>query len=99
MVLDGVELAYGGGVWQGTVASRMGKVAVLIDGTSSYPDYDQVAIFRRFVLGLDPNLSKMRQQIKWGFMYKPVRIAVNNRLQLGVQFRNRLVGTQQTILF
>jgi hypothetical protein len=77
----------------------LGNVEVLIDGSPANPDRNQVALFRRFALGLEPNLSKMRRQIRWGFMYKPVRIAVNDRLQLGVQFRNRIVGTQQTIIY
>jgi hypothetical protein len=99
MRIDGVDFEYGRGLWHGTVPSRMGKVEVLIDGSPSNLDGSQVGVFRRFALGLEPNLSKMRRQIKWGFLYKPVRIAINHQLQLGVQFRNRFVGTQQTILF
>jgi hypothetical protein len=99
MYVDGIDFEFGRGLWHGVAPSRLGKVEVLIDGTPHSPDANQMALFRRFALGLDPNLSKLRGQLKLGFLYKPVRIAINHQLQLGVQFRHRLMGTQQTIIY
>jgi hypothetical protein len=98
MQLDDLDLRYAHGLWLGAVSSRFGLVEVLFGGSVNQPDEQDIAAFRRFSVALDENIAKLRKQIGCSFLYRPIRIAVNNEKRVGVQFQNRITGSQSTLI-
>ncbi len=98
MNVDGIELRYQRGLWLGAVATRFGAVEVLFSGTEAGPDEKQVVAFRRFADDLDAAIGHLRKQIFFGFLWRPIRIAINMENRVGVQFRNRLNGNQGKLI-
>lgn len=93
-----LDLQYTHGLWLGAVSSRYGMVEIMIGGSAERPDEQDIAAFRRFAETLDGNIAKLRKRISFGFMYHPIRIAINNEKRVGVQFRNWITGNQSTLI-
>jgi hypothetical protein len=98
MNVDGIQLRFDGGLWVGAVSSKFGTVEVLFSGSDAGPDEQQVQAYRRFAEHLDANIARLRKQIFFGFMWQPIRIAINMENRVGVQFRNRLTGNQGKLI-
>jgi len=73
-------------------------VEVLFGGSDAGPDEKQVQSYRRFAEHLDANIARLRKQIFFGFLWQPIRIAINMENLVGVQFRNRLTGNQGKLI-
>ena len=95
---NGIELRFGAGVWLGALPTRYGILEVLVGGTESAPDRAQLDALRRFRTSLDDNIRELRRDIRFGLLWRPIRLAVNNRNRVGVQFRNRITGNQDKLL-
>lgn len=94
MDFDGIELHFDKGIWVGMTATKYGLMELVLDGTKDAPKEGHVVAVRRFLAGLEEAVAKMRQNIPWGFLYRPIRIAPNNEDRVGIQFRHRLTGYQ-----
>ncbi len=99
MELDRVSLHYAHCLWLGDILSpRFGHIEAVLNGNATAPNEGQVTALRRFLQDLDGNISRMRSQIRFGFLYRPIRIAPNMENRVGVQFRNRITGNQGTLI-
>jgi hypothetical protein len=96
--VSGVELRWDHGLWVGLVPSRYGPVEAVLGGTPQGPKDADLASFRRFVERVDDNVAALRRRLWFGFLYQPIRIAVNNEARAGVQFRHRLTGNQGVLV-
>src|SRR5262245_35701115 len=96
--VGGVEFQFVRGLWLGAVSTRSGKVEVLFSGSESAPNEAQVDAYRRFAKDLDANTARLRKEISFGFLFRPIRIAVNQDNRVGVQFLNRLTGNQGQLI-
>src|SRR5262245_5496273 len=90
MTVDRMELRWNGGLWVGAVSTKFGLVEVLFGGSEAGPDEEQVQAYRRFAEDLDGSIARLKMQICFGFLWHPIRIAINDENRVGVQFRNRL---------
>ncbi len=95
---DGIELRFESGVWLGAVATRFGVLEVVVGGSQSAPDQSQHDALGRFQSALDDNIRRIRGEIRFSFLWRPIRIAVNNENRVGVQFRNRITGNQGKLI-
>lgn len=98
MTFEGMQLRHEGGLWLGAVSTKFGVVDVLFGGSDAAPDEKQVQAYRRFAENLDANIARLRKQIFFGFLWRPIRIAINTENRVGVQFRNRLTGNQGKLI-
>lgn len=98
MNFEGIPFRMEGGLWVGVVSTKFGVVDVLLDGSEAGPSEDHLQAYRRFAEDLDTNLVRLRTQIRFAFLWRPVRIAVNSENRVGVQFKNRVTGRQTTNL-
>jgi hypothetical protein len=96
--VSGVELRWEHGLWLGLVGSRYGLVEAILNGTPQAPKDADVTSFCRFVERVDENIAALRRRVRFGFLYQPIRIAVNNESRVGVQFRHRLTGKQGVLI-
>jgi hypothetical protein len=86
-------------LWIGDVISqRFGHMEAVLDGTADAPKEEHVSALHRFFQNLDSNISRLRSKIRFGFLYRPIRIAPNMENIVGVQFRNRFTGNQSLLI-
>ncbi len=95
---NGIDLRFESGVWLGTVPTRFGVLEVVVGGSESAPDEGQLDALRRFQSALDDNIRQLWGEIHFGFLWRPIRLAVNNENRVGVQFRNRITGNQGKLI-
>ena len=93
-----IELLYESGVWLGTIPTRYGVLEVIVGGTHSAPDQQQLDALRRFQCSLDENIREVRGRISFGILWHPIRLAVNNENLVGIQFRNWITGKQGKLI-
>ncbi len=98
MNVEGIQLRFDGGLWLGAVSTKFGIVEVFFSGSEAGPDEKQVQAYRRFAEHLDANVARLRKKIFVGFLWHPIRIAINMENRVGVQFRNRLTGNQGKLI-
>ena len=95
---NGIELRFESGVWLGAVSTRFGVLEVVVGGSESTPAHGQLDALRRFESALDDNIRQLWGQIRFSFLWRPIRLAVNNENRVGVQFRNRFTGNQGKLI-
>ena len=95
---NGIDLRFESGVWIGTVSTRFGLLEVVVGGSQTAPDQVQLDALRRFQYALDDNIRQLWGEIRFGFLWRPIRLAVNNENRVGVQFRNRITGNQGRLI-
>ena len=70
----------------------------VLDGDETAPKEGQVIALQRFLKDLDGSIGRMRSRITFGFLYRPIRVVPNVENRVGVQFRNGLTGSQNTVI-
>jgi hypothetical protein len=98
MDIAGIQLRFESGLWLGAVSTTFGAMEILFGGSEAGPNDKQVQAYRAFAGNLDANIARLRRQIFFGFLYQPIRIAINMENRVGVQFRNRLTGNQGNLI-
>jgi hypothetical protein len=98
MNVSGTEFRYQGGLWLGAVWTKVGWVEILLAGSPTEPESKHLQAYSRFAEDLDANITQLRRKISFGFLWRPIRIAINNENRVGVQFRNRLTGNQRKLI-
>jgi hypothetical protein len=94
MDIDGIELQYHSGIWLGAIATKWGRMEIVLGGTKDSPDERQKAALQRFLQGFEEKVARLRKRLSFGFLYRPIRIAPNDEGRVGVQFRNRFTAYQ-----
>jgi hypothetical protein len=87
-----------GGVWVAAMPTRYGIVELMVDGTPEKPDERQTAALVPFLARATEITETQRRKLRFGFLYRLIRVAVNQEGRVGLQFRNRLTGSQPLLL-
>jgi len=82
------------GIWIGRMASPIGLIEVIVDGTPEQPDVVQLQALQAFLPQAASRVVTLRRRLSLSFLYSPIRIAVNRENRVGVQYRNRLTGSR-----
>jgi hypothetical protein len=98
--ISGIPLSHRKGLWFAEIESpKFGILEAVLDGSKDAPgeapDPVQAEALRRFMKDLDANLCKLRGRLLLPFLFRPVRLAPNNRGRVGVQFQNILTGDKR----
>ena len=97
--VDGVELRYEHGVWIGhIVLPTYGHMEAVLDGDANGPRQGQQEALRRFLKEPEAIVGRLRKELPWAFLYRPIRVAPNMENRLGVQFMNKLTGNQSRLI-
>lgn len=92
------RLRFHDGVWSGVVPSDYGPLELVLSGTDREPDSQHVAAIQAFMPSAHETIERLRRRLPFAFLWRPVRLAVNQRGRVGVQFQRRVVGAVR-ILF
>jgi hypothetical protein len=87
------------GLWVAIVPTEYGYLELLI-GEGNEPDLRMFRLAEMFLEAPGDPLAQVRKSAFWlAWMWQPIRIAVNDRGRLGVQFKERFSGTQKGMYF
>ena len=82
------------GVWVAPLDTPHGVVEVMVGGTEDSPDQRQLAALDPFLAQASETTERTRKRLRFSFLYRLIRIAVNEQARVGLQFRNRITGAQ-----
>jgi len=88
-----------GGLWIARVPTRYGDVEAFC-GEGGSPDTRSLLLVEQFLAGEIDHIAQVRRSafgIPW--LWRPIRLAINNQGRLGLQFMNRLSGRQEGMFF
>lgn len=86
-----------GGFWIAAVSTRYGVVEVMVGGTGAEPDDRQLVVLKPFFARATEITESTKKKIPFSFLYRLIRVTVNPQDKVGLQFRNRLTGSQPLI--
>lgn len=86
-----------GGLWGARISTRYGMVEVLLGGSDEKPDQRQLAALETFFARASEITESSRRRLPFAFLYRLVRVAVNDGGKVGLQFRNVLTGSQPLV--
>jgi hypothetical protein len=95
---SGIELRWQHGLWLGVVPFRHRILEAVLGGTPEAPDEAHLAALNRFLDRLEDNIAALKKRVRFGILYHPIRIAINNQARVGIQFRHRLTGNQSILI-
>ncbi len=87
------------GIWIAYLPSQYGPIEVIVDGSDREPKQAHLQALRQFLCAYPEVLTRIRRALKPPFLFRPIRIAVNEANRVGVQFRNKLTGAQTRAFF
>lgn len=94
-----IRINHVGGLWVAQLPTPYGRMELLC-GEGDEPDVRTIALIERFFEGPEDHLADIRRAVHaLPRLWRPIRFAINNRDQLGVQFRHRLTGKQAGMFF
>ena len=67
-------------------------------GDANGPREGHAEALRRFLKDPEGIVAAMRRELRWAFLYRPIRIAPNMENRLGVQFMNKFTGNQSRLI-
>jgi len=82
------------GVWVAPVETSYGIVEVMVGGTEKAPSQLQLAALDPFFPRASEITERTRKKLRLAFLYRLIRVTVNDRGKVGLQFRNRITGAQ-----
>ncbi len=88
-----LQIVKDGPLWIALLPTRFGSVEFLC-GEGDEPDLQNLMLAERFLVNPEYLDEIRRNCLRPAFLWRPVRLAINNKGRLGVQFRNRLTGKQ-----
>src|SRR5262245_9764632 len=91
-LVDGTSaLQFVDGIWFGTIPSRYGEVEIILGGTPEAPDDKEVAALKAFLTSAGETVERLRGRLPLSFLWRPIRLAVNDQHRVGVQFQRRII--------
>lgn len=87
------------GIWVAYLPSEHGLIEVIVDGDESAPNQSQLEALGVFLCRCPELLSRLRKRLRPSFLFRPIRIAVNEASRVGVQYRNKLTRSQTKVFF
>jgi hypothetical protein len=97
-VLPCLRFEFVQGVWVSHLDSPFGAIEVVVDGAPGEPDAAQMVALEAFLPYAASRVIEIRRQLRLAFLYSPIRIAVNQKNLVGVQYRNRLTGAHVMLM-
>ena len=94
-----IRFAWADGIWIGYLPSPWGVLGVIVSGTKEAPRPAHLSALEQFLPRAGVVIPKLRARIAFSFLYRPIRIAINEQNRVGVQFRNRITGSQTVMHF
>jgi hypothetical protein len=82
------------GVWLAPIETPYGLVEVMVGGTEDAPAQNQLAALEPFLANASEITERTRKRLRFSFLYRLIRIAVNEHGRVGLQFRHRITGAQ-----
>lgn len=82
------------GLWVARMATRQGVIEVVLGGSHDKPDERQSAALVPFFARASEIVASTRRRLRFAFLYRLIRVAVNDDAKVGLQFRNVLTGAQ-----
>ena len=87
------------GLWIAHLFTRLGHCELLC-GEGDAPDLRKILLTEKFLAAETDHLGEVRgSAFRLPWMWRPIRFAINNQGRLGIQFKNRITGTQQGMFF
>lgn len=90
-------LTYMHGLWLGAVPSRYGPIELVLDGTPESPNEQHVAAIQAFMPQAGEIIEGLRRRLPLSFLWRPVRLAPNNKNRVGVQFQQRIFNRRELL--
>jgi hypothetical protein len=88
-----------GRLWIADLNTAFGHVELLC-GEGGEPDLETLVLVERFLEGPADHLAAVRRSaFRLPFLWRPIRLAVNDQGRLGLQFRHRVTGRQAGMFF
>jgi hypothetical protein len=91
------RLTYSHGLWLGSIPTRYGMIELVLSGTPDSPNDDQLAAIQAFLQQAGEITAKLRHKLRFSFLWRPVRLTVNNENRVGVQFQHRLLNRRELL--
>ena len=82
------------GLWIAAMPTRYGPVEVVCDGSAEAPDKKQLDALEPFFARAFQITEATKKKLGFSFLYRLIPIAPNQAGRVGLQFRNRLTGSQ-----
>jgi hypothetical protein len=82
------------GVWVAPIQTPYGVLEVMVGGTEEAPAESHLAAIAPFLSHASEITKSAKKRLRFSFLYRLIRIAVNEHGQVGLQFRNRITGAQ-----
>ena len=93
------QLHFAHGLWLGRLDSPFGVMELVLDGTPDAPHPAQEAALNAFLPTAADTIDRLRGKLSLAFLYQPIRVAINNKDRVDIQFRNRIPGSQARLMF
>ena len=94
-----LRFQYLDGIWVAQIATSFGPMEIIVGGKKDEPDAADLEAVEQFLHDATATLRRVRSQLPWGFLYRPIRIALNSEHRVGIQFRHRFTGSQAKLIF
>jgi hypothetical protein len=98
MADTGLRFESVGGLWVARMPTRHGIAEVVLGGSNEKPDERQLAALEPFFARASEITEASRRRLRLAFLYRLIRVAVNDNGKVGLQFRNVLTGSQPLLL-
>jgi hypothetical protein len=86
-------------LWVAELSTPYGIIELLC-GEEEQPDIRTLILIEHFFSGGDDHLAVIRRSVfRFPIIWHPIRLAINDQGRLGVQFRNRITGSQVGMFF
>ncbi len=100
---QGIDVAFrfhylGSALWVAVIDSRWGPVEFLASGSEEKPDQDNLEAFGRFLPNANERVLNLRRQLPSSWLYRPIRVAINEEGIIGVQFQHRIFRSRQPLI-
>lgn len=87
------------GLWLAAVPTRYGVMEMLC-GECDAPDCASLFLVEQFLGDAVDHIAAIRRSVfRVPVLWRPIRFAVNDRGQLGLQFKHRITGAQEGVFF
>lgn len=87
------------GLWIAHLPTSFGSVELLC-GEGDTPDLQEIKLAEQFLNATEDRLVTVRRSVfALPWLWRPIRLAVNDEGRLGIQFRNRMTGSQRGMFF
>jgi len=94
-----MQILQDGRLWIARVPTAYGDMELLC-GEGDRPDIRALMLVEHFIADAVDHIAAVRGSVfSMAFLWRPIRLAINNEGRLGLQFMHRLTGRQAGMFF